>query len=127
MKILTDQNVPEPVGDVFLSRGHMVVRLREVLEIDAPDHKVADYVNLTRSLLITWDADFAGMSGVLSKRTHRGYRYAGRILFLCKGPLGERRTEELIDLIEYEYEKHQQKADKRLFMEIGAAHYKVER
>ena len=55
---LTDVNVPDSVGDFLTSQGHDVVRVRDVMAIDATDPVVAQAAMEAKRILVSWDKDF---------------------------------------------------------------------
>jgi len=65
-----DQDVPFPVGEVLRQEGHSVVRLAEVLPVDAKDKKVFDYARDHQRTLITCNRD--DFLKLVAGQTHSG-------------------------------------------------------
>lgn len=57
-RFLTDHNVPKSVGDTLIGLGQNVVRLRDVMAVDAPDPVVAKAAMEDERVLVSWDRDF---------------------------------------------------------------------
>jgi predicted nuclease of predicted toxin-antitoxin system len=55
---LTDQNVPDSVGQFLKQRGHDVVRLRDIMPTDSADPVVAEAAMQAGRVLVSWDKDF---------------------------------------------------------------------
>lgn len=95
---LTDNNVPDSIGEYLTERGHDVVRVREIMAADAADTLVAVPAMRARRVLVSWDRDF----------THQRFEKArsaelSRIGMSCTEENGRARFEENIDRIEFEY------------------------
>ena len=87
---LTDNNVPDSVGDYLASRGHTVTRIRDVMPTDSVDPVGAKAAIEAGQVLVTWDKDF------------KQPRYQGlsRVTMRCSEPDGVARSTATIDLIE---------------------------
>lgn len=99
-KFLTDVNVPDSVGKYLSGRGHEVVRVRDIMAIDTKDPIVAEAAIQAGQILVSWDKDF----------NHQRYRKPrfhalSRIGFCCPEPDGAERLEEVIDLVEFSFER----------------------
>lgn len=100
MNFLTDVNVPDSVGKFLKDRGHHVVRVREVMSAEAKDPVVAEAAMQSASILVSWDKDF-NHQRFLSPR----YQNLNRIGFSCPEPDGVARLKELIDLVEFAFDR----------------------
>lgn len=97
---LTDANVPDSVGAYLVDRGHDVVRVRDIMAADAKDPVVAEAAMQSDRILISWDKDF-NHQRFLKER----YRELNRIGFSCPEPHGATRLDEVIDLVEFAFER----------------------
>ena len=96
LTFLTDVNVPDSVGDALMNAGHDVVRLREIMAIDAPDPIVATAAIEAKRILVTWDRDFHQQR--FKKPRFSQLSWIG---FSCPEPEGAVRLRALLDLIEF--------------------------
>jgi hypothetical protein len=95
---LTDNNVPDSLGNYLRRRGHDVVRVRTVMPADSPDPVIAEAAMRASRVLISWDKDF-NHQRFLKPR----FRKLSRIGFSCPEVEAVNRLKEVIDLIEFEY------------------------
>lgn len=116
MRLLIDENVPNPVAAFLRARGHEVVYARDILPLGADDHVIATYGNEIEAVIVTWNHKH--FKRLVSRATYQRYRQVGRISFLCKETIGRQRIAQCIDLIEAEYSLAQQRTDKRILVEI---------
>lgn len=58
LRFFCDHNVPDSVGRFLEGTGHDLVRLRDVMAIDAKDPVVAAAAINDDRILISWDRDF---------------------------------------------------------------------
>jgi hypothetical protein len=93
---LTDVNVPDSVGDFLTSQGHDVVRVRDVMAIDATDPVVAQAAMEAKRILVSWDKDF-NHQRFLAPR----YARLSRVGFSCPEPEGASRLKDVLDLFEF--------------------------
>jgi len=99
----TDQNVPDSVSNYLLSLGHSVVRLRNIMPTDTKDPVIAVACSRSGHVLITHDTDFKTAARRL-QITQRQYREGlHRILMRCPEPIGARRLELAMTIIEHEW------------------------
>lgn len=98
LDFLTDVNVPDPVGNVLTSRGHNVIRVRDIMPIDTKDPIIAEAAMQSGSILISWDKDFNHQRFLKSR-----YQDLNRIGFSCAEPDGAERLTEVIDLVEFAF------------------------
>jgi len=59
LRFFCDHNVPDSVGRFLEIEGHDLVRLRDVMAIDAKDPVVAAAAMNDNRILVTWDRDFS--------------------------------------------------------------------
>lgn len=95
-RFLTDHNVPDSVGDVLLQLGHDLVRLREVMAVDATDPIVATAAMVDNRILVSWDRDF-------NQQRFKAPRYAplSRLMMSGPEPEGAARLEEVFDIVSF--------------------------
>lgn len=104
----TDQNVPDSVGDYVVAVGHTVVRLRDAMPTTTKDPVVAVACSNGGHVLITHDNDFRAAAGRLhlTKRQYNGALH--RILMKCPEPVGARRLELAMSVVELEWARSSQ-------------------
>ncbi|WP_185020712.1 DUF5615 family PIN-like protein [Histidinibacterium lentulum] len=95
---LTDHNVPESVPKLLIDRGHDVVRVREIMPVDAKDPVVAEAAMRAGRTLVTWDKDFNHQRFMKPR-----FNDLSRIGFSCPEPEGASRLQEVLDLIEFTF------------------------
>lgn len=100
LNFFTDVNVPDSVGAFLLARGHDVVKVRDVMAIDTKDPIIAEAAMQADRILISWDKDF-NHQRFLKPR----FRDLNRIGFSCPEPDGADRLAEIIDLVEFAFER----------------------
>lgn len=100
LTFLTDVNVPDSVGTYLKFREHDVVRVRDIMAIGTKDPIIAEAAMQDDRILVSWDKDF-NHQRFLKER----YRDLNRIGFSCPEPDGSTRLAELIDLVEFAFER----------------------
>lgn len=93
---LTDVNVPDSVGNILISGGHDVVRVRDVMAIDAADPVVAEAAIRAGRMLISWDKDFHHQRFMKPR-----FKQLSRIGFCCPEPDGANRLKTVLDIVEF--------------------------
>lgn len=96
LRFLTDNNVPDSVGQVLVDRGHDITLIRDVMAADAKDPVVAMAAIKSDRILISWDKDF-NHQRFLAPR----FANLSRIGMSCFEPDGAGRIAETIDLVEF--------------------------
>lgn len=118
ISLLLDHNVPDSVAHVFRLHGHRVQHVRDILPVDSPDPLVATVSEEEGAVLVTCDRDFKLIAPRIPKGHRARFRRLSRISLECSEPQAAQRVEEAMSLIELEYEKAQQRADKRMIVVI---------
>lgn len=118
MRLLIDENVPRAVAEFLASRGHEVQFVTKRLPAGTPDPVVAAAGDKLSAIVVTWDRDFDVLAHRGGKRARSPFRHLGRISFRCNEANGRRLIEEWIDHIELHYQKTQQRADRRMIVQI---------
>jgi hypothetical protein len=123
MRLVTDEMVPDSIGEFLAARRHKVLRVREHLKLGTPDDGVARFANQSDAIILTWNVrDFARL---LNRKLHRQFPKAGLISFNCEEADGRTRLEQFIVVIEAEFAHLQTRPDKRLFVDIAAGHLRI--
>jgi predicted nuclease of predicted toxin-antitoxin system len=121
MRLLIDENVPRSVTKFFQDRGHQTTLVSEVLMPSTPDLVLAEVGDRFGLIVVSWNTkDFRRLAERAPKGGHQRFRKLGRISFKCPEPMGVKRLEKLIELIELEYKLVQQERDHRLIVEISS-------
>lgn len=94
---LMDVNCPDSLAHFLSSRGHDVVKVREIMPADSPDQVVAEAAIRADRVLVSWDKDF-NHQRFLAPR----YRMLSRIGFSCEAVRAVARLAAVIDLVEGE-------------------------
>ena len=125
MRLVTDEMVPDSIGDFLVGRRHTVLRVREHLLQGTSDDGVARFANQSDAIVLTWNVkDF---NRLLNRKMHRQYPKAGLISFNCEEASGKDRLEQFIVVIDAEFAFLQTLGDKRLFLDIAAGHLRIHR
>lgn len=100
LAFLSDHNVPVSVGHFLVEKGHDVARVADLMPANSPDPVVATAAIKAGRILISWDRDF----------NHQRFmkpRFAGlrRIGFSCPEPKGAVRLAEVIDLVQFAFQR----------------------
>lgn len=95
---LTDNCVPDSIGNYLRRRGHDVARVRDVMPADSPDPVVAEAAMQSGRVLISWDRDFNHQRFQKPR-----FKRLQRIGFSCHELEGAKRLAEVIERIEFEY------------------------
>lgn len=127
MRFLIDENVPDSVARFLAARGHEVLYARELLPSGTPDQVIATLGDELECIIVSWDRDFDRLVSRAPTGSRAALRRLGRLTYRCKAPNGLRRTEQLIELIEFEYAQLQQRRDRRLLIQIGDSFFRVDR
>jgi len=95
-RFLADHNVPDSVAHTLSGLGQDVVRVREIMAIDAPDPVVAQAAMQDNRMLISWDRDF-------NQQRFMAPRYVGLSRLSMSGPEmgGAARIEAIFDVVEF--------------------------
>jgi predicted nuclease of predicted toxin-antitoxin system len=119
----TDQNVPDSVGNVLSTAGHVVTRLRDVMETNTPDPLIFVACSRTGQVLVTHDTDFKQLSKKLQITQRQYHDSLHRIQLRCPEPQSAHRVTEALSLIEAEWRKV--KKGRPMVIEIAAQNMKL--
>lgn len=116
---LIDENVPESVTIFLRERGHDVRHVRDLALTETPDPVIAAAGDKLGAIIVTWNhRDFKKLVARIPHGGQAALRRLGRINFRCDEAKGRYRVEQVIDIIEAEYEMAQGRGDKRVMMEV---------
>ncbi|MHC2619420.1 hypothetical protein ACVIW2_001452 [Bradyrhizobium huanghuaihaiense] len=116
------------MGDMFRGRGHFVILYREALPERIDDDVVCSTALANDAILLAIDPDmkrFPKRYGI----SHGSTRYAKLSLIWvgCNEVLAAKRIEQAMSLIEHEWKNSDEKASRRLWIEIGPHSIKTNR
>lgn len=94
---LTDQNVPDSIGELLKKRGHNVIRVRDIMPTDSADPIVAEAAMRSAAVLVSWDRDFHHQRFLAPR-----FKSLSRLAFSCPEVDGARRLKDNILLVEAE-------------------------
>lgn len=117
ISFLTDNCVPDSVGNTLVANGHDVTRLRDCMATDTADQVVAIACAASGYVLVTHDKDFKAVAKRLSV-TQRQYSRLHRIALKCAEANGAKRIQEALTLIESEWLYAQALAGRNMVIEI---------
>jgi hypothetical protein len=118
LKFLTDNCVPDSVGQALRDAGHEVICLRDILPTNSPDPIVASVAELNDAILVSFDKDFKALAPRIGVGQQR-FRKLSRIAFRCREPIAARRIVTALSLIEHEWNVAQSSEDKRMIVHIS--------
>jgi hypothetical protein len=128
VRFLLDEDVPRPVGEFLAQRGHEVFYVEEALVKGSADILLAQWVDVNEGVVVTHNyKHFAVLLSRVPKGGRARFKKASRLTLRCAQPHSLRRVTELIEDIEYEYERCQRRTDKRMMSEIGESYFKTDR
>ncbi len=128
LRVLLDAGVPDSVAAVFKKRDHLTILHREVLAEKTPDDVVATTALQNDAILVAIDPDMKSFP----KRfwiSHGSSRFANLniIRICCNETQAEHRISQAMSLIEHEWSVSEEKAARRLWVEIGPRHIRTNR
>jgi predicted nuclease of predicted toxin-antitoxin system len=123
MLLLIDENVPNAVANFLRQRGHSVLLVRDQFVAGTADRIIAQWAHQNRAVIVTWDADFRSNLVRRASRGQQRFFNLGLISFRCPPQASVERLRRVIDLIEFEYDRAQERPDKRMIVEIHSGHF----
>jgi predicted nuclease of predicted toxin-antitoxin system len=119
LRVLTDNNVPDSIGDYLRRRGHSAHRVRGHMADSAPDQLVAMAALRANRILITQDKDFNG------QRFQKPYMAAlSRISLVGEGKTLKAAMKEHIHLIEAQWMHKVQTGAVRMIVHVQVGQIK---
>jgi predicted nuclease of predicted toxin-antitoxin system len=128
LRVFLDAGVPDSVADVLSDRGHFVILYRQALAEKAGDDVVCTTALANDAILLAIDPDmksFPKRYGI-SKGSDR-YSRLSLIWIGCNEVLAAKRLDQAMRLIEHEWNFSEEKAARRLWIEIGPHHIRTMR
>lgn len=128
MRFLLDEDVPRPVGEFLAERGHAVFYVEAALVKGSADVLLAQWVDINESVVVTHNAKhFKRLVSRVPIGGRTRFKRASRLTLKCAQTSALRRVRELIEDIEHEFDRCQQRADKRMMAEIGDTYFRTDR
>ncbi|MER3436268.1 MAG: hypothetical protein C4346_00765 [Chloroflexota bacterium] len=127
MILIIDENVPRDVLEFFRERGHLVISIRDILGMGVEDTSIAQRADELMAVIVTRDRDFKRLIECMPTGNRPRFRHEGRMSCDCRPDNRRRRVKELIEYIEFAYEKAQQSRDRRLTIEITETTFRIVR
>lgn len=100
------------------ARGHIVLRLRDVLPTDSPDPLVAKVAQDNEAILISHDGDFDTIAPRIPVGQKARFRKLSRIHLRCENAKAAERLAAAITLVEFEFAVADTRPDKRVHIVV---------
>lgn len=127
MRLIVDENVPDSLATFLAQRGHHVDLVRERFGQMTPDEFIAWVGDAQQAVVVTFDRDFDRLVARAPEGGRNRFKSLGRISLRCSEPRALSRIREFIDEIEAEYDRCQQRRDRRLIVRITETSYSIVR
>jgi predicted nuclease of predicted toxin-antitoxin system len=118
MPLLCDENLPQSVANYLTERGHNVSYVRDLFLGGTPDAIIAAVADKNGWIVVTCDRDYRQIAARIPKGGKAALKRMGRISLRCHPAHAVLKTQEHIELIEFEYGRRLSQKDKRLIVEI---------
>ena len=129
MRILADVDVPNRVVDFLQSRGHEVIRSRDILPQESPDPLIAHTASNLRAVVLTWNRrDFISLAR-RRRGPHGAPTYPGMQLITfdnCSHVEGLRRLQALVEDIEAAYDNRVLRRKQRLIAIVCRSYLRLD-
>lgn len=119
LRTLLDAGVPDSVGHVFSSHGHIVIHYRDVLIDGAKDEVVCATALENSAILVAVDGDMKRLPKRYGAPQAERFNGLSIIRLCCNETLASKRLDQAMSLIEHEWQYREAKAARRLWVEIG--------
>jgi predicted nuclease of predicted toxin-antitoxin system len=123
-----DAGVPDSVGGILSKHGHEVIYYRDLLPEKVTDDVVCSTALANDAVLVAIDADmkkFAKRFGISQGSTR--FDRLSLLWLCCNEVLAAKRLDQAMSLIEHEWQFTGEKSSRRLWVEIGAHHFRTNR
>jgi hypothetical protein len=128
VRFLLDEDVPRAVGEYLAERGHAVFYVAESLMKGSADVLLVQWVEVNEGVVVTHNyKHFDKLVSRVPRGGRARFKRASRLTLRCAQTHALRRIKELIEDIEHEYDRCQQRADKRMMAEIGDSYFRTDR
>jgi predicted nuclease of predicted toxin-antitoxin system len=120
LRTFLDAGVPDSVASVFRKHGHTAILHREALPEKSTDAVVCATALANDAILVAIDGDmktFAKRFGISQGSTR--FARLSIIRLCCNEVLASKRLEHAMSFIEHEWSVSEEKAARRLWVEIG--------
>ena len=127
MRFMLDENVPAEMAEMLVVHGHQAEFIRDYVPPGAADPLVATVAEQNNSVLVSFDGDFQVIAPRIPIGHRARFRRLSRIWMRCGEPMGARRLESALSLVESEFELGQRRDDQRMMFWIGISYLRTER
>lgn len=127
LKFLLDHNVPQSVAAALRSHGHLVILVKDILPIDAPDALIAAVSEEDGSILVSCDQDFKRIAPRIPMGFRARFRKLSRLTLACNETQAATRMNSAMSLLELEWDIAQNSVDKRIHIVIQNSGIKTNR
>jgi predicted nuclease of predicted toxin-antitoxin system len=114
MILIGDEDVPRSVIEYLRNRDHEVLLATELFMPPTADATIAAGADQRGAIIVTCDRDF----DKLIQRNKLRFRSAGRISLRCSQARAQMRLTQVLDLIEFEFQRRQSFQDKRVIVDV---------
>jgi predicted nuclease of predicted toxin-antitoxin system len=120
LRTFLDAGVPDSIAEVFQKHGHIAILHREALPEKSTDSVVCATALANDAILVAIDGDMK----TIAKRfgiSHGSDRFArlSIIRLCCNEVMAAKRLEQAMSFIEHEWAVSEEKAARKLWIEIG--------
>ena len=128
MRFLLDEDVAHSVGEFLEGRGHEVFYVEEALVRGSADRLLVQWVDVNEGIVITHNyRHFRALVARVPQGGRQRFRRASRLTLSCAQTRALERVSQLIEEVEWEYARCQQRTDKRMMCEIGNSFFRNDR
>jgi predicted nuclease of predicted toxin-antitoxin system len=127
MDFILDENVPKDMADMLTKHGHAAAYIRDYAPPGSPDPLVATVAQELNAVLISFDGDFQHIAPRIPRGQRARFRSLSRIWMRCYEPDGAARLEQALSFVTAEFALAQQRADKRMLIQVGASYLRTDR
>jgi len=118
LRLILDEGVPVAVGEMFKSHGHDIIPFEEAIKRGSLDLLVCAAAQANEAILVAFDNDMrqvARRHGI----GHDRFSRLSLIKFNCPEPMAHKRLDFAMSFVEHEWKVSEEKAARRLYVEIG--------
>lgn len=126
LRFFLDEGVARSVGIALERAGHEVIYLHEAIATGSIDDLVASAALANNAILVAHDKDMK-TSARRNKVSHERYKKLSLLQLRCRETQAAARVVQALSLIETEWAWAEEKAARRLFIEIGDSRISINR